>query len=133
MSAMLSQLNNLIEFYDQFEQDSKGISRQVLASVAQEKESLMMLAKSSALIFQALSREIEVAGKNLNNYEKELDKAEKDYQKSLEAEHKKKEEAQEKHGKPKKPKLDKAKLEAATAAIMAKPPQNETFRPSFEG
>ena len=115
MSAMLSQLDGLIQFYDQFKHDSKGISRQVIASVDTERDSLMMLAKSSALIFQALNKELEVASRNLGNYEKELDKAEKAYQKTLEAEKKKKDEKNKKAKK-------KAEIEAATQAILANPP-----------
>ena len=83
MSAMLYQLDDLIEFYSQFQQDTSGIAPSILKKVEQEKERIIVIAKSSAMLLQALNLELEAASQNLNSYEKELDKAEKDYQASI--------------------------------------------------
>lgn len=133
ISSILSNLNALNEFYTAFEADSKDIPPGILATFEEDKASLEMLAKSTLLLFQAMTKELDQASKNLSSYEKELQKAERNYQKLIEKDRAKAakearnqaamvEQAKQAESiKPEPPKPSPEQIEAVTKAILSNP------------
>lgn len=107
VSVSLNTLASLEESYKVFKDNGKDIPKPIMASVSEEQEGLTKVSKSLLMILNVVDGEMKKVSANLENFHKELEKAEKRHEKDLK-----------KAQKSKKPSNEDV-IKAATAQILA--------------
>lgn len=83
ISLSLNALANLEESYKIFEDNGKDIPKQIMSSVNEEQEGMTRVSKSLLMILNVVDGEMKKVSANLENFHKELEKAEKKHERDL--------------------------------------------------
>jgi len=107
LMASLMVLTNLDESYNVFKEYGKDIPKNVVASVEEEQGEVTRISKAILMTLGSVDKELKLQASKLDDFSKELEKAEKQYEKDLK-----------KAQKPKKLSKEEA-IQAATREIIA--------------
>jgi hypothetical protein len=83
IAMALSALANLEGAYEVFKDNGKDIPRKIIASVDEEHEEVIRIAKSLLMIMNVVDANMKKTSANLENFNKELEKAEKRHEMEL--------------------------------------------------
>lgn len=83
ISLSLNALANLEESYKIFEDNGKDIPKQIMSSVNEEQKGMTRVSKSLLMILNVVDGEMKKVSANLENFHKELEKAEKKHERDL--------------------------------------------------